>query len=225
MSKKMVDFHNSSCTLCKQIMDDKLPDEFIVKSGIRNRIFAHSTNFLSIPSISPITAGHVLILPKFHIKSIAQVDATYHYELISFVTEIIELIKTIFDIPIIFEHGIGEGKIGGCGVDHAHLHIIPIGLNIGKSAAKKLHILYNTKSTSLIDFLKITNKQESYLFYGLDINNIDYIHDDIIPSQLLRKLIAGRIGKSHWDWKELYGWHDFRNTYFALLNQNLSKIK
>jgi diadenosine tetraphosphate (Ap4A) HIT family hydrolase len=217
MKGEQMNHEDKLCCFCEEIMKNRLPDEFIEKCGIANRVFKQSDNFVAVPSISPITAGHVLIIPKQHISSMTQLKQSMGSEIENFVTKIIELVTINFGPPIIFEHGIGYGKRGGCGVNHAHLHVLPTNPDIAKRI--QLIIFQDFRfsgAISLTEFLSHGETRDSYLLFGRHMKKIFYSYDETIPSQYVRKLIANEMGNSSWDWENMSGWPDFINTYRIL---------
>lgn len=219
MERKVFNLKTLSCSFCRELMDNRIPAEFMKQCGIVNRVFKESDNFVAVPSVSPITVGHVLIIPRTHITSLVQVKHTMISELNSFVTSIIRLVAINFKVPVIFEHGIGEGKVGGCGVNHAHLHILPVKpdsivkviLNISKQFSLGAPI-------PLTNFLTYGDNKKSYLLFGQSTQRMLYTYNENIPSQYVRRLIAKEIDSSLWDWRQVYGWTDFVNTYKILFS-------
>lgn len=92
--------------------------------GNADRPIKSSENYLAIPSIGAFIEGWVLIIPKKHDLSLS-----HHYgldEFLKFSTEVEELVRAKYGSCILFEHGANkEGSLTGCGVDHAHFHIVP----------------------------------------------------------------------------------------------------
>ena len=74
-----------------------------------------------------------MIVPKQHVLSMAQLDIAVRQELECLLIEVSELIELRFSPPTLFEHGAARpGTTFGCGIDHAHLHVVPLptGLNL-----------------------------------------------------------------------------------------------
>jgi len=206
-----------SCQFCKEFGDNLFPIEFVRNCDIVNREIDRSNSFIAIPSISPISKGHVLIAPKDHVTSMMQIDDSVVDELVSFVNTIVDSIAVNFKTPIIFEHGVGKGKAGGCGVDHAHLHILPIDEEI---VSRLLFIInrefHLVQTSSLQDFIRGGDSIKSYLLFGNSLREMFFSYSDQIPSQYLRRVISKEVGNRFWDWKKLYGWVDFINTFEVL---------
>jgi diadenosine tetraphosphate (Ap4A) HIT family hydrolase len=101
--------------------------------GIRNsaahwdRVLLESDHFLVVPSKGGFLPGWLLIVPKHHLLSMAQLDPARSAELDSLTITVSDLVASRFAAPTTFEHGATcPGTIFGCGIDHAHLHVVPL---------------------------------------------------------------------------------------------------
>lgn len=205
-----------SCCFCQEITSQKMPENFRQKSSYETRIFEEDDNYIAIPTISPITEGHILILPKRHLNSISQIESIKHKNFLSFTEKIISLINSKYGQTIFFEHGIGKNKEGGCGVSHAHLHIMPIGSEEICKIKEDISKNYNIKFMNDIKMLFQINHDESYLLFGHSFEKLFcYIGDDI-PSQYLRRIITKHKNLHRFDWKELFNWDIFNSTLASL---------
>jgi hypothetical protein len=129
---------------------------------------------------------------------------------------------------LVFEHGprVGCYRGGGC-LDHAHLHIVPVSLNlIEKMALNFLKALsindyYRLERISAFERLKALydSQKASYLF--VETNDLKRYMTEvnfIIPSQYLRKIIAFSIGRpDEWNWKE--------KPDYETLNKTIEKLQ
>jgi histidine triad (HIT) family protein len=77
-------------------------------------------HFFSFPDTHPAQNGHILIIPKTHFSSVFALPEDLYKELFS--------AAKALSAPL--QNAIGSTRIGmvieGFGVDHAHLHLIPI---------------------------------------------------------------------------------------------------
>jgi hypothetical protein len=101
---------------------------------------------------------------------------------------------------VLFEHGIRSEGAGGCGIDHAHMHAVPV------TAPGVLNILTREfdgrRIASLADIAGTLEKNSSYLFFE-DASRERYVFPvENLPSQYMRKLVADSIGKREWNWRE-----------------------
>lgn len=72
-----------------------------------------------------------MIVPKEHTLSMAQSAVKYSVELEELLREVQQKIEAHFGPTTVFEHGATyEDTTFGCGIDHAHLHVVPLPNNI-----------------------------------------------------------------------------------------------
>ncbi len=96
-----------------------------------------------------------------------------------------------------FEHGSNyDGSLTGCGINHAHLHIVPLKYSLLGDMFKSGYDWVNVKADELIDVVG----DNEYLFYkdiGLNENWLDntgYVHVlNCEVSQYFRKMIAEKL--------------------------------
>lgn len=87
----------------------------------------HSTeNFELLVDMSPLTIGHLLLLPKKHHLSFAQVLAAHPGETEDLVRRVVDLYAETFRQPLVLEHGSGPGEEDHACITHAHLHLLPV---------------------------------------------------------------------------------------------------
>ncbi|WP_158102687.1 hypothetical protein [Lentzea kentuckyensis] len=69
--------------------------------------------------------GHLLLLPRKHYLSFAQVLADHPDETEELLSDITEVYRTTFGEPLILEHGSGVDEESQACITHAHLHLLP----------------------------------------------------------------------------------------------------
>jgi len=72
----------------------------------------------------PAADGHVLILPKDHVRSLYELPVAIQAELWQLAAEMRNWLKQELN-PDGFNIGLNDGEAAGQTVDHAHIHIIP----------------------------------------------------------------------------------------------------
>jgi histidine triad (HIT) family protein len=97
------------CIFCA-IMAGKAPAEIIWSDD----------RFVAFLDISPITAGHVLLIPRAHVSSVYELEGNLYAELFLVARDLASAIQNV----------VGSRRVGlaveGFGVDHAHLHLVPV---------------------------------------------------------------------------------------------------
>ncbi|MFC3455335.1 HIT family protein [Amycolatopsis speibonae] len=83
-------------------------------------------NLTLLADMSPLVPGHLLLLPKIHHLSFAQVLSSHSDELQDFVGRLVPLYRETFGEPLIMEHGSSAGQESHACITHAHLHFLPV---------------------------------------------------------------------------------------------------
>lgn len=205
------------CCICSELNLGRMLPHFASQATIDSRLLYQTKHFVAFPSVSPLCVGHTLVFPKYHITSLAQIKLNDPGELITIISYIRERIRKIFGSTLLFEHGVGEGREGGCGITHAHLHVLPINetaLHIVKSTIRDDFDLSSPKD--LRSNLRDLNRQDSYLLLGDDLTRMQCNAKEKIPSQYMRKVCSKAMGIPSWNWRELNNWEAFIASYELL---------
>lgn len=218
----------TDCSFCRLARGGQ--DEFTERTGhspILNNGVGRSELMVMMDSF-PIGehGGHVLIVPRRHMASLAQFQNQDMLQ--ATLQETAELIQRLFPDHWLFtfEHGPGElagnrVKCGGCHVDHAHGHILvlPRSISFEEIQEQVEDVLENLEwdlatqtdfpeqpMVGIAEFVQ----DKPYLQIGRwgDVTEaITYRQESgnqSIPSQLLRRIVSTVAGKSapiHWNWK------------------------
>ena len=92
----------------------------IVNKEIPAYIVAETTEFMAFLDVSPLTMGHVLVIPKTEIDYIFDMDEESYFGLTLFAKIVAQGVKKAF--PCI---KVGMAVIG-LEVPHVHIHLIPM---------------------------------------------------------------------------------------------------
>lgn len=169
---------------------------------IINRIVANSINFVVLPTIAQLVPNSYLVLPKKHYETYAQVPSEYYDELLSLVCKIEQkLNKNV----ILFEHGAKSCTDSGCGIYHAHIHIVPINSDFDYSQ------LVGEDAKRENDFHKLMyslSQSPNYIFYRE--NNGNYFYNTLCEhnrgmfiSQYFRRWLHKKFQLNNgWNWND-----------------------
>jgi ATP adenylyltransferase len=163
-----------------------------------------SKNYFAITSVGALVPGWLLIFPKAHTANLAQ-----HYdrdEFVVFRREVATRLESTFSAPVrMFEHGpVCHGSQLGCGVDHAHLHVVPLPFSIESVARKgpSAHSWTSMKSTEVA----LNGGNMEYLLCSDNPNEFDPSVSIAFPSELtsqfFRRIVAAKLGReTEYDYK------------------------
>lgn len=182
-----MDKTNALCALCRAV--DYAASEI---RPIYDTHLTHSEHFVVIPSVGPITAGHIMAVSRSHAPNLAALGQ-------SVIDEYNHLVKLIsnrsgFGELLEGEHGAVENSPGGACITHVHVNLIP----------GFAHLLNELK-------LDLPQVEVDYELRNLDPDMAPYIlfrspetvrlysaHD--VPSQLIRRVLFAKVGRDDWDW-------------------------
>lgn len=98
-----------------------------------NEPLLETDHFCAVPSLGALVEGWLLIFPKRHYIAMGAVPFQLRSEVEFLQTRVHRLLQRCYSRPVqFFEHGpSAEGHGTGCGVDHAHLHAVPLKCDLG----------------------------------------------------------------------------------------------
>jgi len=101
-----------------------------------NEILWESDNFVIVPTLGAIVEGWLLIISKEHYVCMGAIEKDLHTELEEAINLAATAVSSLYGRSTIFEHGpCQQGLELGCGIDHAHMHVLPLQFNL-RNAAK-----------------------------------------------------------------------------------------
>lgn len=210
----------SECRLCREINNKNII--LNLKLGISNTVLAKNGDWLVLPALGSVVPGYIMIVNVNHsYHSIACCPDAQLQKLEETICLCKKSLKKIYHSNcILFEHGVlTETMIGSNSVDHVHLHILPIELDLYNTFCHE-----ETQQFYGFDELKrIALKNNiAYLFYENQYGKRFYIKDKngIFPSQFFRRQVAMAVGKSEeWNWRIFPHYEEFLNTYNSLVGK------
>lgn len=163
-----------------------------------DRPIFESPSYFAIVSVGALVPGWLLIFPKEHTPNLRD-----HYargEFIAFRREVASSLQDHFFEPVrMFEHGpVSENSKVGCGVDHAHLHLVPLSFSLETLAhADASEKRWIKARASDIPSLSV---DQEYLVCGDHPSEpnpgITFATLQRPESQYFRRLIATQLGRS-----------------------------
>jgi len=206
------------CQFCMEFKgnSDSFYNLLLPNVPIDRTIFSYG-GFKIFPPLGQFVEGSLMIVSEKHYTSCANLPA----ELKCNLEFLIEIIKSVladrYRLPIFFEHGSGHNTKGSCCVEHAHIHVFPVKIDVHSILVKQYPYKIIKKITEL-NFLK--PGRAGYIFLQQDSNRYYYPLEEVTP-QLVRKIIASELGMpERGDWKSYIGLEEFNKTY-----DNLHSIK
>lgn len=154
----------------------------------------------ALASYGAFVPGWTIIVPPEHVPSTARLGVDARLVFDSFRAEVGRLIEDRIGRYVMFEHGAADfSRPAGCGVDHAHVHLVPLEIDLREAIAdlcdKELEldwrpILDWPEPEHGNDYIWVSDRTGSWISYTTRQ-----------PSQVVRRAIARVLGVSQWDWK------------------------
>lgn len=209
-----------SCDFCQEIADRRLDGRAAQRYRRATRICRETTTAVVAPSVSPLSKGHVLVIPKAHVRNTRALPVDTKEELLHVLFDTGLQLAARNGEVYLFEHGIGTNSDEhGCGIDHAHVHLIPVGkdlsLRLRAYVPARLQEFRGQAQLMVGQLDRVIRSPEaisgSYLFFGVASEILLYEPINI-PSQFMRKTLAELLGRNNWDWRALDNSDDFHAT-------------
>jgi diadenosine tetraphosphate (Ap4A) HIT family hydrolase len=181
---------------------------------VPSRIIFKQDNFCVIPSLGQLVPGYLLLVPTRHYRAFGDMPVEELLSAEALKTSVAERMRSLYGNVVFFEHGVRTPDSGGCGISHAHLHLVPfpqekepIGELINEFPFERL--------SSLVD-LACARPDHSYLYYE-SVDGSKYVfYPPFIPSQYMRRVLADAIGNKAWDWRQCGREESLLNTFIQM---------
>lgn len=200
----------NECDFCLEfsnINEYKFSSFYQLFPHLNDRILLETENFVVVPSFGQIVEGYLLIITKFHILSMGELSPQLHSELNGIIQYSTEIIQFAYNTGCIqFEHGAVTSKnTGGCCIDHAHLHLVPLNLKMSDIYDNFYFRMERYEAQNFPDSTKLLlNQNKPYLYIKIFSDfyfNPILLDATDLPSQYMRRIIAKLVGKpDEWDW-------------------------
>lgn len=171
-----------------------------------------------IPSAGSLVPGWLLLLPVEHVVNLAELPAAEHGTFAAAAAQATGRLVAATGSAVQFEHGpAGHGRSAGCGVDHAHLHLVPLSMEMRASVRGLGHIEDSLEwRQSEWPWSAVRRPGMDYLFVRESDGTGWIAEAETIPSQVFRRAIARLLGHEHWDWKDPHTKDERAGTYAML---------
>ncbi|MDN4639928.1 hypothetical protein QCD70_06715 [Agreia sp. PsM10] len=145
--------------------------------------------------------GWLLAFPAVHVLSLADLSFDDWDGFSELLENARSLLRGAYGSTVMFEHGsAGVGRLAACGVDHAHMHLVPLDIDL-RAAISNLAGELGEFEWTRIEGRVEPIAEEDYIFIS-DRTGSWVTRSSHLPSQVVRRAIALELGISEWDWKK-----------------------
>jgi len=169
--------------------------------NLPSRVVAETDHFVAMPVIGQLFFGSLVVLPRTHLETSAELEPKQKDELIRFVASLTHILQKIGN-PVCFEHGARACTGGGCGIYHARLHLVPLPRLV---KPELIFPEFIGRSADLGVTLDRFNHCDEFLLFG---DKTGFVHAPVeelsvrVQSQFFRKRLADYFQiKKSWDWR------------------------
>jgi len=169
-----------------------------------DRPILRTPNFIVAPSVGALVPGWMLVVSTKHYISAGALPHELLAELRGTINTVAAAMRQTSRTAAIFEHGPArENTVVGCGIDHCHVHVVPLEFDL-YSAAGQLSKETGISWEPAADITSTKAYHEGghpYLYIQQnDVGKIGTSSNP--PSQFFRRVIASRQGRpEEFDWR------------------------
>src|SRR5258708_7399175 len=133
----------ANCDFCDEF-DGGVENAFdrIYRRDPKSRVLFRSDEFVVVPSLGQIAEGHLLLLPIMHWTALGDLPESLFEEFTELSKSVTSIIRDEYGSCVSFEHGVRPGSTGGCGVYHAHQHVVPLSATLDPVDSLKSKFTY-----------------------------------------------------------------------------------
>ena len=115
-----------SCEFCSEFQDVR-SSRFgqLYVPHLSSRVVSWSADLALMPTLGQLFKGSMLVVPYSHFETISRMPIGLQQEILGAVASL-ELGLNGIGKVIVFEHGATSSTRLGCGIYHAHLHVVPV---------------------------------------------------------------------------------------------------
>lgn len=195
-----------ACSLCGELRRTSPSlHTLLAPAAPKSRILSETENWVVVPTLGPLTAGHVMLVPRSHHLSVLSCPAPLLRECETLLGECAKKLRRRYGRAVlVFEHGSADDGARTCGacVEHAHLHVLPGPESFPHAVTSDSDIWETCASLPALSS-RLTGA--AYLLVGEAAPSRRIFArraGGCVPSQLLRRLYAREAGdEKRWDWR------------------------
>jgi len=188
------------CCFCAELDGARDPRVDAAEPDRDGRLVDAGSALLVLPTLGMLASDHCLVVPRTHVTAFSLADDAAQDRAMALAARLAATSPQ--RRALAFEHGtLGHGG-GGCGIVHAHLHVL--GVPDGVPATPDDEPWRRVGATTRPMSAAAGHSRESYLLWArLGPDSVDIRARTAVglPSQYLRRRVAAMLGLDSWDWR------------------------
>jgi len=167
----------------------------------RSRVLLATSGFRVFPSIGQLVEGYLLIAPLEHYTALDEMPTELAGEFVAICARVRSVVSQHYGPCISFEHGARGPANGGCGIYHAHLHVVPLSGIPDPIVELKERFPYE-RVDDLPNITNVSSRKSPYLFFEDSNSNRYRFSIGNLQSQYMRRVLAEAVGTNDWNWRD-----------------------
>lgn len=205
------DLQPQACEFCTEFtMPEASTFRRLYGCRIEHRHLYDDGRFVVMPAIGQILAKWLLVMPKYHVERTSLLTRSEILHLGCVVDKARSALSG-FGRPVVFEHGASSVSGSGCGIFHAHVHVVALPSSVSPRQLSP-DVLLEDSGSGYVETMVGLSEAEEYLVYmndeGLIYTAGAGLDRGTVPSQYLRQRLSALFAPERpWDWRR-YGQED-----------------
>lgn len=186
---------------------------------LSHRDLVRSGSLFVVPSLGQLVLGHLLVIPFRHVTSIAGLVGG-HPQVEDELQDVLAGARRTYGSVIVFEHGTCDApEAGGCGIVHAHLHVMPATPSMVELPPLSEGRWVETVSDAFGRLCRQSSRGEPYIYYGRPDGRAFVTAPSSVSSQFVRRWLSNQLDAEQWDWRTF----GRQETFLATLRQQFGR--
>lgn len=166
-----------------------------------DREVAATEHFVVLPTLGSLVPGWLLVIPRRAMPNLSYLTDIERDALEDLTCALSDQARAFAATIFYFEHGGLAGSSVSCGVDQAHLHIVPLPFDLIDAAKMRRDVRWQETSSTQLSAVEL--RESEYLLVGSE-DRPTLLGRPLQPtSQWFRRLIASQLGRpGEWDYRQ-----------------------
>lgn len=193
-------------------------ENLLNSSDLHDSVLAAGPGVQLLPTLGMLVPGHLLVISNEHLLSMADLGQDALARVSAWLTQTENILSRAFGSYVRFEHaGTADGCNSAC-VDHAHIHLLPL----GDVFAEKMKAALDWTSLPNYEALP-EHVQNGYSYLGVAERH--FVYSGFLESQWIRRRASNFLGRDDWDWYLTRDKDDLQKTLEVLRAPSNSLIE